>query len=99
MPTTEQIREKVSSDPRWAARAIVALYNCQTAEEQAADATVVKNRMGFNGTDAFILSSFARQVQEGRTLSQKQLAIAYKKLPKYAKQLETLASARVSQAA
>lgn len=90
--TTETIKEKVSKDPRWATRALIALYQRQTTDEQASERTIERNGQGFNGIDAEILSSFANQVLAGRTLSQKQLAIAFKKLPKYSKQLLAIAS-------
>lgn len=89
--TTDAIRSKVSTDQRWAERAILALYRRQTQSEQAARITNELNHIGFNGIDAEILSSFAEQLLRGRTLSHKQLAIAYRKLPKYAKQLLAIA--------
>jgi hypothetical protein len=78
---------QLSTDAGWASRAISILYTFQTADEQEAQTTAVRNGAGFNGTDAFILSSFAVQIGKGRTLSAKQLAIAFKKLPKYAGQV------------
>jgi hypothetical protein len=45
------------------------------------------NGVGFNGTDATILSSFADQINRGRTLSPNAVAIAFKKLPKYSRQV------------
>ena len=98
MITVQEIKAKVSSDPRWATRALLALYECQTEEEQASSRTVVKNCQGFNGTDATILSSFSVQVLKGWSLTQRQLEIAYKKLPKYAQQLAALACARAQSA-
>jgi hypothetical protein len=77
----------LATEAGWASRAITLLYGFQTATEQEAQATAERNGAGFNGTDAFILSSFAEQIAKGRTLSPKQLAIAYKKLPKYAGQV------------
>ena len=85
------IRAKVKKDPKWASRAIVALFEKQTATEQMIEATSEHNGVGFNAIDAEILSSFAKQLIAGRTLSEKQLAIAFKKLPKYAKQLAMIA--------
>ena len=96
MFSIDEIKTKVGSDPRWATRAIVALFNKQTADEQSAEITQEKNFMGFNGVDAEILTSFAKQVvYKGRTLSQKQLAIAFKKLPKYSKQLLKIANKEI----
>ncbi len=84
---TEYVKVQLSTNPAWAQRAIVKLWERQTADEQAAQTTGHDNGIGFNGTDAFILSSFAEQINKGRTLSVKQLAIAFKKLPKYSKQI------------
>jgi hypothetical protein len=81
------VKNQLSTNPAWAQRAIVKLWERQTADEQAAQNTGHNNGVGFNGTDAFILSSFAEQINKGRTLSPKQLAIAFRKLPKYSKQI------------
>ena len=84
---TEYVKVQLSTNPAWVQRAIVKLWQRQTADEQAAKTTGHDNGVGFNGTDAMILSSFAEQINKGRTLSVKQLAIAFKKLPKYSKQI------------
>jgi hypothetical protein len=81
------VAHKLGTDAQWASRAITVLYGFQTADEQEAGSTKEHNGAGFNGTDAFILSSFAQQVAKGRTLSAKQLAIAFRKLPKYQRQV------------
>jgi hypothetical protein len=81
------VKNQLSTNPAWAQRAIVKLWERQTVDEQATQNTGHNNGVGFNGTDAFILSSFAEQINKGRTLSPKQLAIAFRKLPKYSKQI------------
>lgn len=68
-------------------RGIVAIYRRQTDQEKKSEATLVHNGKGFTGCDAAILSSFAKQLLRGWNLSPKQIAIARKKMPKYAKQL------------
>jgi len=78
---------QLSTNAGWASKAITLLYGFQTSSEQESQATAERNGAGFNGTDAFILSSFAEQISKGRTLSAKQLAIAFKKLPKYSGQV------------
>jgi hypothetical protein len=89
----KEIRELVGSNQAWAERALQALYAKQTTDERNSHQTIEKNHVGFNGVDAEILTSFAEQLATGRRqhLSPKQLAIAYKKLPKYAKQLHQIA--------
>ena len=84
---TEYVKNHLSTNPAWVQRAIVKLWQRQTADEQAAQVTGHNNGVGFNGTDAFILSSFAEQINKGRILRTKQLAIAFRKLPKYSKQI------------
>ena len=88
----EFVRNQLGTNPNWAQRAIVKLWERQTADEQAVGMTHNTNGVGFNGTDAGILSSFAEQIQRGRTLSVKQLAIAHKKLPKYTRQVVSMIS-------
>jgi len=85
--TKEFIKEKLVTDQRWLMRGITAIYEKQTYDEQQSEATKEDNGVGFNGIDAYILSSFAKQIKAGRTLSIKQLAIAQKKMLKYARQL------------
>lgn len=89
--SVEEIRALVATDLRWMEQAIVALHNKQTADEQRVKYTRYLNSQGFNATDAEILSSFAEQIKRGRVLSEKQRAIAAKKLPKYARQLWKIA--------
>lgn len=92
----------------WVVRGLEAIYERQTADEKEAEATSHHNGVGFNGIDAAILSSFAKQVKawkakpEGarypRPLSEKQLALARKKMKKYAGQLARIAEERAKSA-
>ena len=47
----------------------------------------LNNGIGFVHVDSENLTSFAKQFEERGSLSEKQLAILYKKMPKYADQL------------
>ena len=94
--TITEIKEKlVAGKPEWIERAVIAIFEKQTIDEQSAETTSHKNGIGFNGVDAFILSSFAKQLKKGRHLSTKQFAIAQKKMPKYAKQLVRIANKEI----
>ena len=84
---TDYIRGKLQDNETWAIRGLVTIYKYQTMEEQNIGATVDHNGVGFSGVDSEILSSFAEQVNRGRNLSTKQVAILHKLMPKYAKQL------------
>jgi hypothetical protein len=98
------IREKLETSDKWLFRAVVAIYERQTADEQAAEETRENNGIGFSGVDAAILSSFAKQIMEWnrgestyRTpLSERQTTLARKKMKKYAGQLSRIAAARVT---
>ena len=86
------IQDALTKSDKFVERAILALYERQTAEEQAYAMTEEDNGMGFNGQDAELLSSYAEWIkkswkEEGKRLSDKQRAIARKKLPKYWAQL------------
>lgn len=91
----EVLREKLGSDYKWAVRGLVRIYEAQTADEQSAGTTKYHNGVGFTGADSFILSSFAKQVNQGRTLKGKQLPILFKKMPRYARQLDVVAQAKI----
>jgi hypothetical protein len=89
--TIKQFKTKLATNEKWATRGLLAIFDKQTADEQYVEATTELNGVGFNGVDAEILSSFAKQVLKGWKLSAKQLAILYKKMPKYASQLYRIA--------
>lgn len=77
----------LATSPKWALRALTIVYGFQTEDEQHSGETTVSNGMGFSGMDANILSSFAQQIEKGRILSEKQMAILFKKMPRYWKQI------------
>jgi hypothetical protein len=93
----EQIKSKITTNPVWAERAVLALYARQDTDEQQAQQTKWHNSRGFNANDAELLSSFAVQLQAGRHLSEKQLAWAYRKLKKYAMQLARIAAEKAAE--
>jgi hypothetical protein len=99
--TANEIRDKITTDDKWTVRAILAIFEKQTADEQSSEDTTNSNGVGFNYVDAPILSSFAKQIMAWQTmprypspLSPKQMDIAKKKIGKYAKQLARIAESR-----
>ena len=84
------LKVKIQEDDRWSIRALLRVNEEQTKEEQCIGATVEHNGVGFTGADGEILSSFAKQIKNGRTMSAKQMVLIHKKMPKYARQLELL---------
>ena len=87
----DYIKHKLLTDDTWLMRGVMAIYRMQTNEEKYQGRTIEYNNKGFNGVDASILSSFGMQLQRGRQLSVKQLAIARKKMLKYSNQLAWIA--------
>jgi len=81
------IKHMVATNKAWALRGLIRIYERQTANEQRVGETTRHNNVGFTGADANILSSLADQVLAKRNLSEKQMAIVHKKMPKYARQL------------
>ena len=80
-------KSKLGSDPRWAVRGLIRIYQNQTIAEQNEKCTVVDNGIGFTGNDANFLSSLAQQFQRKGYLSPKQMSVLHKMMPKYAHQL------------
>jgi len=82
------LRVKLSSNYGWAVRGMLKIFEFQTRDEQDSERTHELNGIGFTGVDGEIMSSFSKQVLKGRKLSEKQQKILFKKMPKYAVQLE-----------
>lgn len=84
------IRERLQCDSTWAIRGLVKVYDYQTESEKNIQATTDSNGVGFSGIDGDILSSYAEQVKKGRTMSQKQMSVIHRTMPKYATQLQRI---------
>lgn len=88
---TEAIKQffkhQLATNEIWALRGLQRIYSAQTASEQASGQTHELNSVGFSGCDAEILSSFCEQLNRKGYLSHKQMALVYKKMPRYWKQL------------
>lgn len=84
------LKKTLATDAKWATRGLVRIFQEQTESEKATDHTSNLNGVGFNGTDAFILSQFAKAYGRWNRLSEKQMAIVHKKMPRYAGQLVRL---------
>ncbi len=90
----EFLREKLGSNPQWAVKGLLKIYEYQTEAEQRVGETNEDNGVGFSGADANILSSFAEQIKNGRQMSIKQMAMIYKKMPRYSRQLMKIAETK-----
>jgi len=83
----EHLRQRLAGNDRWAVRALLRIYQNQTADEQCREATIERNGIGFTGPDAEILTSFARQYQQRGRLTEKQMTILRRRIPAYARQI------------
>lgn len=85
--TPEEMKNILATHDDQVCKAVVKIYERQTFDEKVSHETKENNGVGFNGTDAKIMSSFAEFYQQRGYLSPKQLMIARKKIMKYAGQL------------
>ena len=81
------LKTQLATRPQQAIKGLMRIYANQTESEQSSGIVISNNGIGFVHVDSEILTSFAKQFEERGSLSEKQLAILYKKIPKYAGQL------------
>jgi hypothetical protein len=72
--SAELIRDRLHNDDRWLARALVALNERQTADEQRDEVTRYHNEQGFRPMHAKRGTSMARFYQSRGYLTERQLA-------------------------
>jgi hypothetical protein len=104
--TKESILDLLAANDMAVVRGVEAVYARQTSDERASETTNHSNGRGFNGRDAKIGSSFAKQIKEWREagpnaryqfpLSPKQLAVARRFMIKYAAQLALVANEKAA---
>lgn len=81
------VKGKLSTSETWAKAALIKIFDFQTETEKNVEATTDHNGVGFTGADGEILTSFAKQYLHKKYLSAKQMALLFKKIPKYWKQI------------
>lgn len=94
--TRNEVTHLLLTNDRAVARALVVLYQRQTADEQSAASTRYSNGVGFNATDAKLGSDLAKRVIEGWRLTPGQMAAARRMLIKYGGQLVAAAEAKAA---
>lgn len=101
--TSESIKALLETSSKAVEKGILVIYDRQTQDEKSTESTNHQNGVGFSGVDAEILSSFAAQIlrKQGRgqalgtCLSEKQMAIAKKKIARYSRQLAEVANEKL----
>lgn len=76
----KSLRVQLSNNHIIAAKGCTRIFEYQTASEQETESTRLYNGVGFTGSDA-------KQINRGKSLSEKQNYILKKLMPKYAGQL------------
>jgi len=96
--TKEQLRNvlkaQIGKNPAKAVRAMLTIYGYQTEEEVSEGRTIEHNGVGFSGCDSEILTSLCEQWIARRYLSEKQMRIVTRIMPRYAGQLLALSFAK-----
>ena len=85
--TREYLKKQLGSNIAWAKKALILISDNQTDDEMRNESTSDLNGIGFTGTDAQLLTSFAKQLMQRGSLSPKQMQLTLKKMPKYWNQI------------
>ena len=87
--TINYLKTKLSTDAKWAQRGLLAIFANQTNSEQVQAVVREHNNMGFRACDARVLTSLATQLRTRGFLTTNQIALLFRKMPVYARQLLT----------
>jgi hypothetical protein len=94
----ERVTALLDSSKGLRIKALLALYDAQTADERAGHQTKHSNGVGFNKFDAEFMSSLAVQARKKGFLSAKQMQVLRRKLPYYWRQIAPLIEPEKAQA-
>jgi hypothetical protein len=96
--TEDKIVALLDSNDRAVERAIVAIYERQTADEKQTEHTRHDNRVGFRQNHAKRMSYYARLIKSGRHLYPRQLELSRSWMKMYRKQLADIANKKAEAA-
>ena len=77
------IKNKLSTNSKWASHALIEVYNLQNFNEQLFKNSNDKNKLGFTKFDADLLTSFAEQYEQKKFFTDKQYKVLFNRMPKY----------------
>ena len=97
--TPDAIRALLDGSDTAVERAVLAIYNRQTCDEQAREDTRHRNGVGFASCHAHLGSYYAKWILSGRHLTGKHLDKARRMVRWYSKQLCEIARAKSPRAA
>lgn len=90
--TKAEIAANLRDNPKWRARALLAIYRNQTDSEKAAGRTLIHNGVGFNGADAKPLTKIAKKLLSRENITPREWGILNRRIHKYAGQLVSIAN-------
>ena len=85
--TKDSIKELLLTNDQAVARAVFRIYQYQTDYEKTVEGTVMNNNVGFNGSDAKIMTSMAKFYIKAGKLTEKQIKYIRPRVIKYAGQI------------
>lgn len=88
----DEIRKMLEVNDKAVLRGLVRIYERQTEDEKRNQETSYNNKVGFNGSDAPILTRIATYYLKHGYLSLKQIELVRKKMLKYSGQLANIAN-------
>jgi hypothetical protein len=86
----EFVKTMLGNNQAWAINALNKIFEFQDFGEQETGMTKQINYVGFTCLDAEILTSFQNQYKSKKYLSNKQINLLMKKMPKYWKQIVSI---------
>ena len=84
------LKHLLATNEKWAKKALVRIYEAQTADEKDSHETLHENGVGFNGHDAQILTKIAKWYNQHGTIGDGYMRILHDRMPKYARQIFSL---------
>ena len=85
------MKTQLSMRPSWSMRGCVRIYEKQTKRERRSDVAHGHNGVGFNKLDTPRLSVLARKINNNTSLTDKEINLLCKRMPRYAGQLISIA--------
>lgn len=84
----DYFKNKIATNDNWAKRALIVVYDNQTALEKSSEHTIIQNNVGFGKCDAKKLSYYGSLAKNPKVkLYPEVMAYLKKKMPHYANQL------------
>ncbi len=77
------IQNKIATNDAWVKKALLLLYERQTADEQNVEHTIYYNNAGFNGADSKFMTSVAKFYIRTGYMSERQVYAVRKRMKKY----------------